>query len=65
VLAINNSVASLAGIAAPVVSGALIQNLPGVQGYEMGFALSGALMVAGGLFGFWMIDPERSLRYAT
>jgi MFS family permease len=65
VLAINNSVASLAGIAAPVVSGALIQNLPGAQGYEMGFALSGALMVAGGLFGFWMIDPGRSLRYAT
>jgi MFS family permease len=64
-LAINNSVASLAGIAAPVASGALIQNLPGAQGYEMGFVLSGALMVAGGLFGFWMIDPERSLRYAT
>jgi MFS family permease len=64
-LAINNSVASLAGIAAPVVSGVLIQNLPGTQGYETGFALSGALMVAGGLFGFWMIDPQRSLRYAT
>jgi MFS family permease len=64
-LAINNSVASLAGIAAPIVSGALIQHLPGAQGYEMGFAISGALMIAGGLFGFWMIDPGRSLRYAT
>ncbi len=64
-LAINNSVASLAGVAAPVVSGALIQHLPGARGYEMGFALSGALMIAGGLFGFWMIDPGRSLRYAT
>ena len=64
-LAINNSVASLAGIAAPVVRGALIQHLPGAKGYEMGFALSGALMIAGGLFGFWMIDPGRSLRYAT
>jgi dipeptide/tripeptide permease len=64
-LAINNSVASLAGIAAPAVSGTLIQHLPGAQGYEMGFALSGVLMVAGGLFGFWMIDPGRSVRYAT
>ena len=55
----------LAGIAAPAVSGTLIQHLPGAQGYEMGFALSGVLMVAGGLFGFWMIDPGRSVRYAT
>jgi MFS family permease len=65
VLAIINSLASLAGIAAPVVAGALIQELPGASGYEAGFALSGALMVGGGLLGFWMIDPERSLRYAT
>jgi MFS family permease len=65
VLAIINSVASLAGIAAPVVGGVLIQDLPGASGYELGFALSGALMIAGGLLGFWMIDPERSLRYAT
>ncbi|MBV8925352.1 MAG: MFS transporter [Bradyrhizobium sp.] len=64
-LAINNSVASLAGIAAPVVSGALIQNVSGARGFELGFALCGALMVAGGLLGLWMIDPERSLRYAT
>lgn len=64
-LAITNSVASLAGIAAPVVRGLLIEHVPGAQGYEIGFALSGALMVAGGLFGFWMIDPGRSVRYAT
>jgi len=62
VLATNNSVASLAGIAAPVVGAVLIQGLPGARGYEVGFALSGALMVAGGLLGYWMIDPERSLR---
>jgi MFS family permease len=60
-LAIKNSVASLAGIAAPVATGALIQNVTGARG----FALCGALMVAGGLLGFWMIDPARSLRYAT
>lgn len=63
-LAINNSVASLAGIAAPVVTGSLIQDLPGARGYEVGFALCGVLMVAGGLLGYWLIDPQRSLRYA-
>jgi MFS family permease len=64
-LAITNSVASLAGIAAPVVTGALIQDVSGARGFELGFSLCGALMVAGGLLGFWMIDPGRSLRYAT
>lgn len=64
-LAINNSVASLAGIAAPVVTGALIQDVSGARGFELGFSLCGVLMVAGGLLGFWMIDPGRSLRYAT
>jgi MFS family permease len=64
-LAINNSVASLAGIAAPVVTGTLIQDVSGARGFELGFALCGALMVAGGVLGFWMIDPGRSLRYAT
>lgn len=64
-LAINNSVASLAGIAAPVVTGAFIQDMPGAQGYELGFALCGVLMIAGGLLGFWLINPQRSIRYAT
>jgi MFS family permease len=64
-LAINNSLASLAGIAAPVASGTLIQHLPGAAGFELGFALCGALMIAGGLLGYWMIDPQRSLRYAA
>ena len=64
-LAIINSVASLAGIAAPVVTGALIQNVSGARGFELGFALCGALMVGGGLLGLGMIDPGRSVRYAT
>ena len=61
-LAINNSVASMAGIAAPVVTGALIQGIPGAAGYEVGFALCGGLMVFGGLVGFWLIDPARSVQ---
>jgi MFS family permease len=61
-LAINNSIASMAGIAAPVATGVVIQGVPGASGYEIGFALCGALMVGGGLLGFWLIDPARSLQ---
>jgi MFS family permease len=61
-LAINNSIASIAGIAAPVATGVLIQDVPGARGYEIGFALCGVLMVLGGLLGFWLIDPARSLQ---
>jgi hypothetical protein len=39
--------------------------LPGARGYELGFALCGVLMVTGGLLGYWLIDPQRSLRYAA
>jgi MFS family permease len=59
-LAINNSIASMAGIAAPVATGALIQNIPGAGGFEIGFVLCGVLMMSGGLLGFWLIDPARS-----
>jgi MFS family permease len=63
-LAVNNSVASLAGIVAPIVAGALIRNIPGAAGYETSFALCGGLMVLGGLAGFLLIDPEKSKRAA-
>jgi hypothetical protein len=45
--------------------GALLQNAPGARGFALGFALCGALMVAGGLVGLWMIHPGRPVRYAT
>jgi MFS family permease len=61
-LAINNSIASMAGIAAPVVTGTLIQGIPGATGYEIGFALCGGLMVIGGMLGFRLIDPARSVK---
>jgi MFS family permease len=61
-LAVNNSVASLAGVAAPIAAGALIRDIPGAAGYETSFALCGTFMVLGGLLGFVLIDPERSKR---
>jgi MFS family permease len=61
-LAIINSIASMAGVVAPLATGALIQGVSGASGYETGFALCGGLMVLGGLLGFWLIDPTRSVQ---
>jgi MFS family permease len=61
VLAIGNSVASLAGIFAPVITGHLVQAHVGTRGYELAFDLCGVLLVAGGLVGATMVDPQRSL----
>jgi len=55
---------SLAGVLAPVLLGWIVQNngAMSVQGYELGFALSGALSIIGGLLVLLIADPERSRR---
>ncbi|ARN22559.1 MFS transporter [Piscinibacter gummiphilus] len=62
ILAIGNAVASLGGLAAPVVMGWLIQRSGGVaaHGYEQGFFVGGLLLVAGGLIGIATMNPQRS-----
>ena len=40
VLAIDNSVAALAGVIAPAAAGMLIERNPGAHGYELGFFIS-------------------------
>ncbi|MBS0452647.1 MAG: MFS transporter [Proteobacteria bacterium] len=62
VLAIDNSIASFAGVGAPILMGYYVQHLGGAAGYHMGFAVCGVMMVLGGLVSAWMIDPERSMR---
>lgn len=62
VLAIDNSIASFAGVAAPILMGYYVQHAEGVSGYHTGFAVCGVMMVLGGLVSAWMIDPERSTR---
>lgn len=64
VLAIDNSVASIAGIIAPVVTGMLIQYVVGTPatGYEYGFAVTGTILLVGGIFGWLMLDPPASAR---
>lgn len=69
VLAIDNSVASFAGVLAPLVTGFLVQGMAGNAGYEAGFAICGLLMVAGALAGAVAIDPAKAAvavrRHAT
>ena len=62
ILAIGNSVASLAGVIAPVVMGRLVQNMAGAPGYEAGFAVCGALAVTGSIIGALLIHPERTMK---
>lgn len=62
ILAMDNSIASVAGILAPLVSAHFIQAIPGAAGYQAGFAFCGVLMVFGGLFGALKINPEKAAR---
>lgn len=60
VLALDNSIASVAGLLAPPVLGHFIEAAPGAAGFERGFAMIAALLIAGGVIGFFSINPERS-----
>lgn len=62
ILAIDNSIASVAGMLAPLVSAHFIQIMPGAAGYQAGFAFCGVLMVFGGLFGALKVDPDKAMR---
>jgi MFS transporter, ACS family, D-galactonate transporter len=58
-LAITTSVVTLAGVLAPLVMGAMVQNAATpMLGYERGYAVLGFLLIAGGLIGLLFIRPE-------
>ena len=58
-LAIVNSVVTVAGVLAPLVMGSIIQSAASpVAGYERGYVILGAFMIAGGLIGLLFIRPE-------
>ena len=62
-LAIVNSVVTLAGVLAPLVMGAMIQNAPSPMiGFEKGYVIFGALLLAGGVIGLLFIRPEADRR---
>lgn len=62
-LAIQNSIASLAGVFAPMAMGSLIEHFSGsaAMGYEVGFALSGGLLIFGCAVGLIWVNPEKSI----
>ncbi|CAG9186697.1 MFS transporter [Cupriavidus pinatubonensis] len=59
-LALDNSIASLAGIVAPFATGYFIQGIGHAAGYEAAFALAGALLIGGGVIGACVVDPARA-----
>jgi MFS transporter, ACS family, D-galactonate transporter len=62
-LAINNAVATSAGVIAPYVMGSVVQNainsgVSASQGYLEGFVICGFVALAGGLIGMLFLRPE-------
>lgn len=66
-LALNTSIASLAGIVAPLVTGRMLQSttLFAAHGYEKGYAVNGILLIAAGFVGLILINPEQSKENLT
>jgi MFS family permease len=58
-LAIVNSVVTLAGVVAPLVMGTMVQHAASPKaGFEQGYVVFGVLLLAGGLIGLLFIRPE-------
>ena len=62
-LAINNSVATLAGFVAPALMGRFVGAAHSrAAGFEHGFLFLGSVLVVASVAAFWLIHPERSTR---
>ena len=62
-LAIGTAVSSSAGLLAPYVMGSIIESAATpLDGFNTGFFLCGLIMLAGGVIGMALIDPEREAR---
>ncbi|CAE6754545.1 putative sulfoacetate transporter SauU [Paraburkholderia domus] len=60
-LAINNSIGTLAGLIAPAVMGLIVGAANGApSGYEHGFVVLGGFLLVCGLVGFYLLDPAKS-----
>jgi MFS transporter, ACS family, D-galactonate transporter len=62
-LAIGTAVGSSAGLLAPYVMGSVIESASTpLDGFNTGFFICGLIMLAGGVIGMALIDPEREAR---
>jgi MFS family permease len=58
-LAITTSFVTLAGVLSPLIMGSMIQDAATpTAGYEQGYIILGALLLAGGIIGLLFIRPE-------
>jgi len=59
-LAIGNAIGTLAGIIAPYVMGSVVETAATpLEGFNTGFTICGAIMVAGGAIGMALMRPEQ------
>jgi len=59
-LAISTAVSTSAGLLAPYVMGSVIESASTpLAGFNLGFAICGLVMLAGGAIGMALMDPER------
>ena len=62
ILGINNAVATLAGVFAPIVMGMMVDvGANANEGFRTGFMIAGALVTTGSLIGLLLIDPEADI----
>jgi MFS family permease len=61
-LAVTNSVATTAGLIAPMAMGRFVQTFPGASGFNHGFLFSALILACGGVIGLMLINPARTLR---
>jgi MFS transporter, ACS family, D-galactonate transporter len=59
-LAITNSIVTTAGLIGPVAMGKLLGVVGDARGYQIGFGITGVLLLIVGAAGFALIDPQRS-----
>ena len=58
-LAITTSIVTFAGVVAPLAMGAMVQEAATpMAGYERGYVVLGALLIAGGIIGMLFVRPE-------
>jgi len=61
-LGINNAVATLAGIFAPIVMGMVVDvGTNTAEGFRTGFMIAGVLVIIGALIGLLLINPEADI----
>ena len=59
-LAVTNSLATTAGLLAPMVMGHFVQNTANGQGFYYGFMLTAVILIAGALLGLILINPSKA-----